>query len=119
MAGPMPGRTPTAVPRRTPMHAYSRFMGVAACSKPCSSQFRLSMSENSVQNACGQRYSEPDVERVEAAESEHGPDRDVAHPVPAAQNGCGPGEQDGADDRPAQEVDECDGHHEQPDEQAH
>src|SRR6476661_3977250 len=118
MAGPIPGSTPTAVPSRTPMHAYSRFMGVAACSNPCSSQFRLSMSEDSVQNACGQRDSEPDVERVEAAESEHRADRDVADPVPAAEDRGGTGEQERSDDRPAEEVDQGDGGDEQGDEQS-
>ena len=34
MAGPSPGRTPTAVPRMTPMTAYRKFMGVRAVAKP-------------------------------------------------------------------------------------
>src|ERR1700710_439473 len=81
IAGPMPGSTPTAVPSSTPITAYNRFIGVAACSNPWSSQFRLSISENPVQNACGQRDSEPGVERVEAAHRQRHPDEDVADVV--------------------------------------
>jgi hypothetical protein len=32
--GPRPGRTPTAVPRNTPMRQYKRLIGVAAVEKP-------------------------------------------------------------------------------------
>src|SRR5882762_8311094 len=92
MAGPIPGNTPTAVPSRTPITAYSRFIGVAACPNPWISQSRFSMSENSVQNACGQRDSEPRIERVEAAHREHRPDGDVSDVVPAAEDRCRTGE---------------------------
>src|ERR1700712_620663 len=118
IAGPMPGSTPTAVPSSTPITAYSRFIGVAACSKPCSSQFRLSISENPVQNACGQRKSEPGVERVEAGSRQHCADQDVANVVPTAQNGCGTGEQQRAHDGPAEEVHQQNGGDEQADQQA-
>src|SRR6188474_819738 len=79
MAGPIPGSTPTAVPSSTPITAYSRFIGVAACSKPWISQSRFSMSEDSIQNACGQRDSKPGVERVETADREHRADDDVPY----------------------------------------
>src|ERR1700755_788534 len=98
MAGPIPGSTPTAVPRSTPITAYSRFIGVAASAKPWSSQLKLSISENSIQNACGQRDPESGVEGIETDQRQHGADDDVADVVPVAQNRCGTGEQQRAGD---------------------
>src|SRR5215216_2420745 len=43
-AGPMPGRTPTAVPRRTPMRAKSRFIGWIATVTPWARAVRASMA---------------------------------------------------------------------------
>src|SRR5258705_6012447 len=116
IAGPMPGSTPTAVPSSTPITAYSRFIGVAASAKPWSSQLKLSMSENSVQNACGQRDPESGVEGVEADQRQHGADGDVADVVPAAQDRCRTGKQQRAGDRPAERLDEQDHRNEQADE---
>src|SRR6267142_284275 len=116
MAGPMPGSTPTAVPSSTPITAYSRFIGVAASAKPWSSQLKLSMSENSVQNACGQWDPESGVEGVEADQRQHGADGDVADVVPIAQDRCRTGEQQRAGDHPAERVDEQDHRDEQADE---
>src|SRR6478752_3854472 len=100
IAGPMPGSTPTAVPSSTPMQAYSRFIGVAAVAKPSSSQLKLSISENPVQDACRQRDPEPGVERIEAAHRQHRADHDVEDVVLAAQYRRGASEQQGARDRP-------------------
>src|SRR5687768_9757373 len=44
-AGPMPGRTPTAVPSTQPTKAHSKFAGVMAVAKPCRSALRMSISE--------------------------------------------------------------------------
>src|SRR4029079_6379321 len=95
IAGPIPGSTPTAVPRSTPITAYSRFIGVAASAKPCSSQLKLSMSENPVQNACGHAESEPGINRVDTANRQHDAENDVENVTLAAENRCGPGEQQG------------------------
>ena len=43
-AGPMPGRTPTAVPRPQPMKAQNRFIGCKATANPPSNWFRMSMA---------------------------------------------------------------------------
>src|SRR5690606_11115174 len=43
-AGPMPGSTPTAVPRAQPMRHHSRLMGVIAAAKPAISALKISMS---------------------------------------------------------------------------
>src|SRR6476659_191875 len=118
IAGPIPGSTPTAVPNSTPITAYIRFIGVAASAKPCSSQLKLSMSENPVQNACRQRDSEPGIERVETADRQHDADQKIEDVSLAAENRCGPGEQQGPGDRPAQRHHEHDHGHEQPDEQS-
>src|SRR5690242_13737504 len=118
MAGPMPGSTPTAVPSSTPMTAYNRFIGVAACSNPWISQSRFSMSEDSIQNACGQRDSKPGVERVEAADGEHRTDQDVADVMLATENGRRAAEQQSAGDGPAERLYQQDGGDEDADEQA-
>src|SRR3954470_13041246 len=44
-AGPMPGSTPIAVPRSTPIPAYRRFCGVSAVAKPPSSDPKISISD--------------------------------------------------------------------------
>src|SRR5687768_3747499 len=44
-AGPMPGSTPTAVPRAQPTRHQSRLAGVIAAAKPCMSAPKISMSE--------------------------------------------------------------------------
>src|SRR6478672_10465189 len=119
IAGPIPGSTPTAVPSSTPMTAYNRFIGVAASPNPWISQSRFSMSENPIQNACGQRDSEPGVERIEAADREHRPDHDVADVVPATQNGGCAREQQCAGDGPSQRLNQQDGSDEHSDEQAY
>src|ERR1700682_3843008 len=105
MAGPIPGSTPTAVPRRTPITAYSRFIGVAALAKLWRSLLKLSMSENSVQNACRQRD-----------QRQHISDDNVADVVPVAQDRCRIGEQQRAGDHSAERVDEHDHRNEQADE---
>ena len=43
-AGPMPGNTPTAVPRAQPNSAQSRLTGVAAVAKPARSAFNMSIT---------------------------------------------------------------------------
>ncbi len=43
-AGPMPGSTPTAVPRAQPSSAHSRLIGVAAVAKPCISASNMSIT---------------------------------------------------------------------------
>src|SRR6478609_4484797 len=43
-AGPMPGSTPTAVPRAQPMRHHRRLMGVIAAAKPVMRALRMSMS---------------------------------------------------------------------------
>lgn len=46
MAGPMPGRTPMAVPRSTPMAAQSRLIGVRAVPNPSIREFSESMGQS-------------------------------------------------------------------------
>src|ERR671912_1708939 len=48
-AGPMPGRTPTAVPRKTPISANSSFEGSRATRKPWPSAAKASMVRPSQQ----------------------------------------------------------------------
>src|SRR5258707_6486571 len=116
MAGPIPGSTPTAVPSSTPITAYSRFIGVAASAKPWSSQLKLSMSENSIQNACGQRDPESGVEGVEADQRQRNANGDVSYVVPVAQNCCRACEQQRGGDHPAERVDKHDHQNKQADE---
>src|SRR3954465_4013256 len=44
-AGPMPGRTPTAVPSAQPTSAHSRLAGEIAVAKPLINALRMSMSD--------------------------------------------------------------------------
>src|SRR3954451_582761 len=44
-AGPMPGSTPTAVPRAQPTRHQSRLTGVIAVAKPAIRALKISMSE--------------------------------------------------------------------------
>ncbi|CAM5581624.1 hypothetical protein SCALM49S_03080 [Streptomyces californicus] len=46
IAGPIPGSTPIAVPRRTPMAAQSRFIGVSAVPKPSMRELRESIGQS-------------------------------------------------------------------------
>ncbi|MNS80846.1 hypothetical protein D3C72_1145430 [compost metagenome] len=48
-AGPMPGSTPTAVPRAQPMRHHSRLMGVIAAAKPVISALKISIWRGSAQ----------------------------------------------------------------------
>src|SRR5919106_5888592 len=52
-AGPIPGSTPTAVPRVTPTIAHNRLKGVSATAKPLASAPRVSMPQGSLMPAAG------------------------------------------------------------------
>ena len=43
VAGPMPGSTPTAVPKAQPTKAHSRLTGVPAVANPCIRWFQMSI----------------------------------------------------------------------------
>ena len=45
MAGPMPGSTPIAVPIKTPVSAYSRYIGCIAVLKPFIRLMKLSIED--------------------------------------------------------------------------
>src|SRR5215217_3815104 len=71
------------------------------------------MSENPVQYACGQRNSEPGVERIEAADRKDDTDHEIADVVVVAEDRCRACEQQRPGDRPAERLDEqdrCDEH---------
>ena len=40
-AGPIPGRTPTKVPRKVPINPYIKFVAVKAVAKPSSKRLKL------------------------------------------------------------------------------
>ncbi len=73
--------------------------------------------QNPIQNACGQRDSEPGVERVEAHQREHQTKGDIADVVPAAEDGRRACKESGAGYHPAQRVDEQDQRDEERDEE--
>ena len=56
-AGPMPGRTPTSVPRKTPSRAQSRFSGVRATLNPS-----IRLLKESIETICS-----PDAGRAPAS----------------------------------------------------
>src|SRR4029453_470013 len=85
MAGPMPGRTPTAVPKRTPTKANSRFMGVAAVAKPCKSMLKVSISEPPRQETSRKVDAQAEVEAVERQDREDHGNQAISNVFSAAQ----------------------------------
>src|SRR5689334_7710916 len=63
-AGPMPGSTPTAVPRAQPTRHHSRLTGVIAAAKPLISALRMSMPATSSKPAGGRESGQVDGEEL-------------------------------------------------------
>src|SRR3954451_11265867 len=79
-AGPMPGRTPTAVPSSTPMRAKSRFIGWIATVSPCARDAKASMGsasdqmlERSRRKGQSKELGEQEVDH----DAEHEPDQEI------------------------------------------
>src|SRR5687767_11876079 len=103
MAGPMPGSTPTNVPRRTPIAAYSSSCGVKASAKPPARRSSVSMSEHPVQDAGGERHTEV-PEEVPARDGHHGADDQVTDERLAAERPRRARVEQRPGDRPAADV---------------
>src|SRR5574342_575553 len=75
-AGPMPGRTPTAVPSVTPARAQARFVRVSALAKPAPSAAKTSIrrrgSRPRGENARGQRQAQRARENQIGGHGQHG-----------------------------------------------
>src|SRR6478672_12143091 len=56
--GPMPGSTPTSMPRTQPISAKARFVGCRAVAKPAMRRSRLVTARSPVEQAGGQRLAE-------------------------------------------------------------
>src|SRR5215218_188089 len=79
-AGPMPGRTPTAVPRSTPITANSRFIGWIAIVSPCARAASVSTmrpSEQVFDRAGGKAERQELGEHEIGHEGEQHADREV------------------------------------------
>src|SRR3712207_9246301 len=77
-AGPMPGSTPIAVPRKQPSSAQPRLASVSALAKPRPRPASASMSEDALQDAGPDVHAQDAVE-AEVGEESHGEaDREVA-----------------------------------------
>src|SRR3712207_9387285 len=79
-AGPMPGSTPTAVPRSTPMSATSKFIGWTATASPCARETKVSMvppSDKTPERTDGQGQGEKLSETQLGRDSEHEADQKV------------------------------------------
>src|SRR5262245_18556582 len=103
-AGPMPGRTPTAVPSSTPISAYKRFIGWTATAKPWASEASVStMSsvtlrserQQPFERARRQRQRQQLVEQQKHHGAEHAADQQVDHEGAAPERRRRGGEQDG------------------------
>src|SRR5688572_18082227 len=108
-AGPMPGRTPTAVPRRTPMSANIRFAGWMATARPPAREVKASMaaSEQAFERPCRQRQGQELGEEHVDDEGDHRADDEIGHEGPAPESRGGRGkEQGGADHEAAAEPDQ-------------
>src|SRR3954447_25657448 len=68
VTGPIPGSTPTTVPRNTPMKQYSRFCTLNATPKPIERLCRMSMLER---RPYGQRQPPPVHEHNDREHGEH------------------------------------------------
>src|SRR6476469_5410555 len=108
IAGPMPGSTPTAVPRVTPTSAYSRYRGCRAVAKPSSSA-PMSPTEHPqpAEDPGRQRDAEPGDEHGLDDETEGETDQRRAPPR-GAERPCHPGEEHRRRERPPQHVDHRD-----------
>src|SRR5690349_20416311 len=79
-AGPMPGSTPTAVPRRTPMSANSRFIGWMATESPLARDVKASIgaaSEQVLKRPCRQGQGQAFAEKQIDDDRDHGTDQKV------------------------------------------
>src|SRR5690606_10968845 len=85
VAGPMPGKTPTAVPSAQPTKAHSRLVSDSAVSKPCSRAFSVSIMAaassdparaRQPRQADGQKLREEPVHRCRQRQ----PRQQIAHP---------------------------------------
>src|SRR5687767_6745486 len=77
-AGPRPGSTPIAVPRRHPTRAKVRLGTVSADWRPVRSRERVSIAASDAEPSDRQGYFQPvvkDVEDAEAAENRAGHER--------------------------------------------
>src|SRR5687768_4037953 len=107
IAGPMPGSTPTRVPRVTPMSAYMRLTGVSAAAKPSSSNWSEVTSDHPFQRPAGQRDAEPlDEQQVRRHPHDHR-DHGRAGLVLGAQRQRQGEEQQARADDPAEHVQQC------------
>src|SRR6478752_9499582 len=87
-AGPMPGSTPTAVPRAQPTRHQRRLTGVIASAKPCINALKMSMSEppraGEAWQVDGQELSEHPEDRCRDEQARHDVDEPGARRVDAA-----------------------------------
>ena len=85
MAGPMPGSTPIAVPSRTPMKAYSRFIGVSAVPKPLDQVVERVHQRIPFRMPTGRLMPRPRANRYQEPTRQDERDDRVADVVPAAE----------------------------------
>src|SRR5918993_2229432 len=110
-AGPMPGSTPTAVPRRTPMRANIKFAGWMATARPPAREVKASMaaSEQAFERPCRQGQGQELGEENVDDEGDHSTDDEIGDESPAPEGrGCRGKEQSRADHEAAPELDQRD-----------
>src|SRR5262245_31236875 len=89
-AGPMPGRTPTAVPSITPINANNRLVGCSAMLSPCPSAASASISEQPLDRPHRQRQGQELGEHQIDHQRQHESDRKIGKDGAAAER-CGGG----------------------------
>src|SRR5688572_3633451 len=104
-AGPMPGSTPTAVPRVTPTRAHPRCGSVSAPANPSLSAARISSiggSDQAGEHAGGELQVEDAAEQEEGGDGDGDGKERVAHGVARVEGARDtPEERDGGDDEAA------------------
>src|SRR5262245_26038227 len=121
----MPGSTPTAVPRNTPISANTRFIGCSATTMPCARALKVSMmvcprspSEQSFERPSRQAEREKLVEHQVDDQRQRKADGKVDQEGAAAERRRRQGEQDrGGEDEPAAEADDRDQRHQSAEDQ--
>src|SRR3546814_17526168 len=101
-AGPMPGRTPIAVPNSVPTRAISRFSGSNAVANPCIRNVTVEVIANQSEAQRRKEIAEIDAEPAEDEPARHrqaGTDKKIHDQAALAEREGRAGQHDGAAQR--------------------
>src|SRR3546814_4851563 len=108
-AGPMPGRTPIAVPNSVPTRAISRFSGSNAVANPCIRNVTVEVIANQSEAQRRKEIAEIDAEPAEDEPARHrqaGNDKKIHEQAARAEREGHAGKHDGSGQRKAERLHE-------------